>query len=194
MVALPSLHQLIIYSAKWVGKAEFIRQRSVMNRMSATRSVPMFNVVAAIISLAGSIMAITMVSSILMLFQVSDHGIYKPFPPPPTPSSIQCFRWDNCVRPACANVHQKSWNCSTKGCSHRICICLSLSSMFIYFMFILLTKCWMYQCRMSSSAPCMYLCYKDVFKKMWEKKKEKKKNEIRQRIIWQRVWRREKIH
>ena len=54
-----------------------------MNRMSATLSVPMFNVVAAIVSPAGSIMAITMVSSILMLFQVSDYGIYKPFPPPP---------------------------------------------------------------------------------------------------------------
>ena len=56
-----------------------------MNRMSATHSVPMFNVVAAIVSPAGSIMAITMVSSIFMLFQVSDHGIYKPFPPPPPP-------------------------------------------------------------------------------------------------------------
>ena len=40
--------------------------------------------------------------------------------PPPHPP-LQCFKWDNCVSPACAHVHQKSWNCSSL-CSHRICI------------------------------------------------------------------------
>ena len=32
-----------------------------------------------------------------------------------------------------------------------------------------LTKCWLYQCRMSSSAPCMYVCNEDVLKQMSKK-------------------------
>ena len=50
-------------------------------------------------------------------------------------------------------------------------IYLSFSCMFIHSMFMTyeiltvpLMKCCLYQCRMSSSAPCMYVCNKDVLK------------------------------
>ena len=54
-------------------------------------------------------------------------------------------------------------------CSLGMCICFSLSSMFFHSMFISLMKCWMHQCHMSLSAPCMYRCKKDVLKKVLKK-------------------------
>ena len=55
-------------------------------------------------------------------------------------------------------------------CGFRICIHLSLSSMFIHSMFIWLMNCSVYQCRMSSGAPCMYFCNKNVLKNVKKKK------------------------
>ena len=55
-------------------------------------------------------------------------------------------------------------------CGFRICIHLSLSSMFIHSMFIWHMNCSVYQCRMSSGAPCMYFCNKNVLKNVKKKK------------------------
>ena len=66
-------------------RAVGVEQNLALISLTGLIAFAMFNVVAAIFSPAGSIMAVTMASNLLMLFQVSDHRV------PPTPLPIQCF-------------------------------------------------------------------------------------------------------